>query len=609
MPPSPPVRLDHRKLLATHEAMIWATGLDAEAGQVTVEEYRKSVAALRARTGSAATGVLTEREWAQLIELGASDRDAVEFKWIEDAASRLRIGLPFKIIGSNAKPTNWNGMQWDSLDGRILITTFRHPLRRQTINTQIKRTLDQRKGFIIKSFDLQADRFVLDGFASGEPRPFHLHTRGYQIGDDIVGIVVHYPPERAEVMERVVNAIGSGFQRENGWRDIFLSNCGGLRSAPKGAAARPGDAPAQVRVLFGTNRKPLGSGTSNVDRAAFDDLFGPENGGELHIGCADVSVPTDAKSRRELKRPAGGPPDPTKSFIIERYRYLAGSGPGDPGRKLNLIDDQYRAGHERALLFIHGYNVSFADALLRVAQIANDTGYSGKIYMFSWPSVARSTYYPQDLDNAEQSETYLEHFIRHVLSDRSLSKLDIVVHSMGSQPLLRVVRGVSRSFDDTTFRRRARVRLGQVIFAAPDVGIDVFREKVQELAPFADRVTLYTSATDCAMFASRILRLGRPRAGDVRPEPLVVPDVDTIDATVQRANTGWFSRYADVLHFDNLKSWFACNHSYFADRPALLTDITRLLTKDASPGIRGGTAMEAVKSADGAVRYWRLKGD
>ena len=61
-PPSPPVRLDHRKLLATHEAMIWATGLDAEAGQVTVEEFRKSVADFRSRTGRAATGVLTERE-------------------------------------------------------------------------------------------------------------------------------------------------------------------------------------------------------------------------------------------------------------------------------------------------------------------------------------------------------------------------------------------------------------------------------------------------------------------------------------------------------------------------------------------------------------------
>jgi esterase/lipase superfamily enzyme len=602
------VHLDHRKLLATHEAMIWATGLDAEAGQVSLEEYRKGVSDFRARIGSTATGALSEAEWQQLIDMGARERDAVEFKWIDDTVSGLRIGLPLKIIDPHPQKTSWNGQQWDSPDGRILITTFRHPLRRQTINTQIKRTLDQRKGFIIKSFDLQADSFVLDGFASGEPRPFHLHTRGYQTGDDIVGVVVHYPPERAEIMERVVNAIGSGFQHENGWRDIFLSNCGRLPSAPKGTAARAGEAPAIVRVVFGTNRKPLSSGTTNVDRAAFDELFGTEPGGELHLGCADVSVPTDAKARRELKRPVG-PPDVSKNFVIERYRYLAGSGPNDPGRKLRLIDDVYRAGHERALLFIHGYNVSFANALLRVAQIVNDSGYTGKVYMFSWPSLARSTYYPQDLDNAEQSEIYLEHFIRQVLSDRTLSKLDIVVHSMGSQPLLRVIRGVSRSFDDTTFRRRARVRLGQVIFAAPDVGVDVFREKVQEIVPFADRVTLYTSATDCAMFASRILRLGRPRAGDVHPDPLVVPDIDTIDATVQRPATSWLGRYAGVLRFDNLQSWFACNHSYFADRPALLTDIAKLLKQNLGPAQRGGGALEPVRATDGSVRYWRLKGE
>ncbi len=41
-----------------------------------------------------------------------------------------------------------------------------------------------------------------------------------------------------------------------------------------------------------------------------------------------------------------------------------------------------------ALVFIHGYNTSFKEALFTVAQIAAATDYPGRVYMYSWPSAA-----------------------------------------------------------------------------------------------------------------------------------------------------------------------------------------------------------------------------
>ena len=92
--------------------------------------------------------------------------------------------------------------------------------------------------------------------------------------------------------------------------------------------------------------------------------------------------------------------------------------------------------------------------------------------------------------------------------------------------------------------------------AAPDVDRDVFQYLAANIRQYGRGVTLYCSANDRAMAASRRVAGGVPRAGDVPAEgPIVIAGIDTIDVT---------QTSTDML---------ALNHSSYAEKGALLNDI------------------------------------
>ena len=159
-----------------------------------------------------------------------------------------------------------------------------------------------------------------------------------------------------------------------------------------------------------------------------------------------------------------------------------------------------------ALVFIHGYNVSFKDALFTVAQIKSATNYRGRIYMYSWPSAASTFRYIADMDNAEEAEPFLQSFLKLLMRDADIDDIDILVHSMGSQSALRALSSLRSVFETERqgAARPTKIRIGQIMFAAPDVARPVFDQKIRRIAPYADRVTVYASMTDAALLASKV---------------------------------------------------------------------------------------------------------
>ena len=100
-------------------------------------------------------------------------------------------------------------------------------------------------------------------------------------------------------------------------------------------------------------------------------------------------------------------------------------------------------------------------------------------------------------------------------------------------------------------------------------------------------MTLYASSNDRALAASRFTRLGESPAGYVPAGgPVVVPGAaDTID----------------ISSLDT--SFFAVNHSTFADREALLGDIRRLISSGMRPPSTRGAEFHLIQGESGA--YWR----
>jgi esterase/lipase superfamily enzyme len=238
-----------------------------------------------------------------------------------------------------------------------------------------------------------------------------------------------------------------------------------------------------------------------------------------------------------------------------------------------------RAFKDQALLFVHGFNTAFEHALYRTAQLAYDLRFDGAAFLYSWPSGEGLIGYGRDRESATQAEPYLKEFLELLVRKTGARSVSVIAHSMGNLPLLNVLRELGPALPEG-------VRFNELILAAPDVDRDVFANLAAAIRPYGQGITLYCSANDRAMNASRRFAGGVPRAGDVPPEgPVIIAGIDTIDVT---------STSTDLL---------ALNHSTYAERSALLNDIGLLLQTGERPPERRIPILQKIGTARG--EFWR----
>ena len=338
-----------------------------------------------------------------------------------------------------------------------------------------------------------------------------------------------------------------------------------------------------VPVFYGTDRLRQGGARGGLRRVA----YGSERARRLELGRALVTVPA-AHRVPSIERPFAlrvphfqlvlyeQGEDPTRHFTIKELQVLPQE------RFLALVRERLglsRAFKDQAVVFVHGFNTAFDHALYRAAQIAYDLQFDGAAFLYSWPSGGGVIGYAHDRESATQAEPFLKEFLTLVVAETGAKSVSVIAHSMGNLPLLGVLRELGPSLP-------AGVRLNEVILAAPDVDRDVFSNLVAGLTRYGRGITLYCSANDRAMSASRQFAGGVPRAGDVPADgPVIVPGIDTIDVT---------GTSTDLL---------ALNHSTYAERSALLNDIGLLLQTGERPPEKRVPILQKVRTERG--EFWR----
>ena len=349
---------------------------------------------------------------------------------------------------------------------------------------------------------------------------------------------------------------------------------------PSGTAAAPSTDWDVVPVFFGTDRnrkdqpKRIGYGT--------------DRGRRLEVGRAMVTVPK-AHQVPNVERPwtikipytsvilYQQDEDPKRHFTIQELKALSKE------ELLALIRERLRTSRnfqDQALVFVHGYNNRFDDALFRTAQIAYDLKYDGAPFLYSWPSGAGIAGYPYDRESAQQAEPFLQQFLLMVLKETGAKNVSIIAHSMGNQLLLQVLRNLDRSNPEVA-------RINQIILAAPDVDRDSFQFMATQIRGVGHGITMYASSNDVALGISRRFAGGVPRAGDVPTGlgPIVVGGVDTID--VSALSTEYLS----------------LNHSSYAEKTGLLRDIELVLRTGTRPPEIRLPLLQRIKGDQGD--YWR----
>ncbi len=338
-------------------------------------------------------------------------------------------------------------------------------------------------------------------------------------------------------------------------------------AAPAGASRGVGDAAnyATIRVHFATNRKPSG-------RPEPARHFSGRRG-ELTFGTSEVSIPRDHRLGR-LEQPS--------LWRLEfkqnpgRHVVLLDVSPQNQADFLAGIRQRVRSSQSRSqFVFVHGYNVGFAEAARRTAQMTYDLGYDGAPVFFSWPSQARLSGYVEDENNNEWSIPDLKKVLGALAEASQDSEIYLIAHSMGNRVATRALAQL------LTEKPELRQRFKEIVLIAPDIDADVFaRDIAPVLVKGETRVTLYASRNDKALKASQKLH-GFPRLGGANPIA-ILPGIDTVDASDVET---------DML-----------GHSYYADAKTVLSDIFEVINLRRPINVRRWVSQ--VLSTAG--RYWKF---
>ena len=216
---------------------------------------------------------------------------------------------------------------------------------------------------------------------------------------------------------------------------------------------------------------------------------------------------------------------------------------------------------KHALVFIHGYNVSFGDAARRTAQIAVDLPLHGPSAFFSWPSKARLFGYLADEATIKYTTNYLAQFLTDFVRESGAQRIHLIAHSMGN-------RGLLNSIEQVVQKVNQEQPFDQIFLAAPDVDVDVFGQKSKVYQRAAKQVTLYVSRRDKAVWLSRLIhdqhRLGYYSNNE---PPRIFPSIDTIRVK------------SDFDLFD-------LGHGYVASEDNVLADMHQAIQFGAKPSER-----------------------
>lgn len=289
---------------------------------------------------------------------------------------------------------------------------------------------------------------------------------------------------------------------------------------------------AVVPVFYATNRNLLGSSPVT---------FGsdPSSEGELRFGKREVSIPLDHRM--------GNLEYPTFLRLLDRTKHFVATPAHEMTRSVFLDEVTAlvsRSDEHDALVFVHGFNTSFDDAALRVAQLAYDLGFQGPAVLFTWPSQGKLFDYIKDQRNADLSAKPLKDLLLALSQEAKVRRIHIIAHSMGNRVLATAL----------TKMGTAQPNIREIALMAPDIDAALFKELAREFSKGIGPIALYASSQDRALVASERLA-GYARAGQGGKNMVVVPGIESIDASAVDTSA------------------IGLGHQYYGDSREILADL------------------------------------
>ena len=199
-------------------------------------------------------------------------------------------------------------------------------------------------------------------------------------------------------------------------------------------------------------------------------------------------------------------------------------------------------------LYIHGFNTRYQEALYRTVQLSVDAQMKGAPVLFTWPSAGNAGAYLADRDASDFSRAALADLLGLLTKGRSVGKpVPVLAHSMGARMTMETLVQLRLA------GRGAMLDRIELVLAAPDIDIDLFRAQMASLGPMKHPITVLVSSDDPALklssrLSSRRMRLGLADVHDPAIQRLAVETgIRIVDITDITTKDSAHSRYVGLL--------------------------------------------------------------
>ena len=350
--------------------------------------------------------------------------------------------------------------------------------------------------------------------------------------------------------------------------------------------------PSKVDIFYVTNRAPMGTENGSI-------LYGVDRSHSLAFGSVEV-LGQDA-TNSTVGEPAEMGRFPETPYSLEKTKHGVRRSSDEilehKHTALQMRNELHRriirTRRKEAVIFIHGYNNDFNDAVKSTAQICNDLGPDDfTCIALTWPAGGSKGVlfgYNVDRESGEFSVADLRKAIRIISSTPDLKAIHFIAHSRGTDVLSTAIQQLAIETYVAQSSIAEKLKIHNVILAAPDIDIDVAFSKILGLVSDPDllygksanekviynpgkfHLTVYSSNGDRALSMSKALFGSDLRLG-------------LIDTNTSQDKLDRIPKAAGLADFITVEAGGGfIGHSYFLSEQAVRHDLIELIKNEKSP--------------------------
>jgi len=264
----------------------------------------------------------------------------------------------------------------------------------------------------------------------------------------------------------------------------------------------------------------------------------------------------------------------------------------------NAINESLaKANDKEIMLYVHGTKVDFENSVILTAEVDHFAGRDFVGIAFAWPSHQEIFHYlfGMDVKRANESSTALGNFLVLLAEYTTADQINLLSYSAGCKVASKALDELRQEYSELTpIELKDKLRIGSAVFAAADVEVDLFLERVIPVSDIAEQVVITISDADTALQSAKRFMGGTNRTGSSEAEAVEtafinehkLANVEIIDVSI-----GQDARGFDIV-----------GHHYWYRHPWMSSDIIFLMRTDLPPARRGLTATDHSS-------IWYLPGD